>query len=188
MESHAMAAATAPKVTAKEFLQMDLGGVMHELDRGEIVEMTPPEYAHGYICGNFYRVLDSYGRTTHRGHAGTNDSRVVISDDTVRGADVCYYREDRWPRSRVGKEAPPGPPDLVVEVVSPSDRTRDIMQKVVEYLRVGIPCVWVAEPTKRTLTIYRHDDPTPAVLGGDAVVEGLPELPGFRCAVAELFD
>lgn len=40
---------------------------------------------------------------------------------------------------------------------------------------------------RRDLTVYRPDDPTPTVLDETAVIEDLPELPGFRCRVAEFF-
>ena len=47
--------------------------------------------------------------------------------------------------------------------------------------------VWIASPEPRTLAIYRADDPTPVVLAAGQFVEGLHELPGFRCRVAEFF-
>ena len=83
---------------------------------------------------------------------------------------------------------PPVVPDLVVEVYSPSNRPGQIREKVNEYLAAGVPMVWLLYPERRTLAIYRPDDLLPIVLGDDEVVEGLAELPGFRCTVAEFFD
>jgi Uma2 family endonuclease len=175
-------------ITADEFLAMDLGEGRFELVRGEVVAMSPPpDYWHGSICGDAYFKLHGFGRETGHGHAATNDSAVRINESTVRGADVCYYSEARWPRARVGQESPPVPPDLVVEVVSPSDRPSDVLEKVAEYLRAGVLMVWVIHPQGRTLTIYRPDDITPTVLDDRDTVENLPELPGFRCPVAEFF-
>ncbi len=183
-----MATVTTPKITVAEFLEMDLGEGLHELVHGEIVKMPPPEYSHGYVCGNFYRILFAYGARTGHGHAATNDSRVEISDDTLRGADVSYYREERWPRSQIGKQPPPGPPDLIVEVISSGDRPGKVQEKVGDYLSAGVPMVWVAYPKTRKLVIYRGDDPIPSVLTDSDIVENLPELPGFRGPVAEFFD
>ena len=45
----------------------------------------------------------------------------------------------------------------------------------------------VVDPGRRTVTVYRGDDPTPAVLTETHVLENIPELPGFRCPVAEFF-
>lgn len=177
----------AKKITAAEFRAMDLGDGLHELVRGEIVELTPPEYRHGYICGNIYTALRNYGQRTGHGHAATNDSCVDVSDDTVRGADVAYYSEARWPRERVGQEPAPVPPDLVAEVASASDRPGKVLEKVADYLTAGIPMVWVVYPRRRIVAIYRHDDPTPTVLTDDDAVVDLPELPGFACPVADFF-
>ena len=181
------AAATKAKITAGEFMEMDLGEGLHELVRGEIVEVPPPNYAHGLVCGNAYFILSGFGRRTGHGHAASNDSAVGISDVTVRGADVCYFSEARWPRAQVGQGLPPVPPDLVVEVYSPSDRPAKMLAKVSDYLAVGVLMVWVLNPGRRTLTIYRQDDPESPTLAEAAYLEDLPELPGFRCQVAEFF-
>ena len=47
--------------------------------------------------------------------------------------------------------------------------------------------VWVVYPASRSVVIYRSDDEPPLVLHEDDVIENLPELPGFRCAVADFF-
>lgn len=176
------------KITAREFLAMDLGEGLHELVRGEIVTMDPPEPAHGYICGNVVGILREFGRRIGHGYVAGNDSAVEISDDAVRGADVSYHSEARWPKARLAEGYAKVAPDLTVEVYSPSNRPREMQEKVADYLRAGGLVVWVLHPKRRTLTIYRHDDPTPAVLGQDATIENLPELPGFRCAVADFFE
>jgi Uma2 family endonuclease len=118
-----------------------------------------------------------------------NDSGVVTErgPDTVRGADVCFYSHERWPRSQVGSTLPPVAPDLVVEVYSPGNRRGKALEKVIEYLAVGIPVVWVVYPKSRQVVIYRSADEPPDVLKQDAVIENLPELPGFRCPVADFF-
>ena len=60
-------------------------------------------------------------------------------------------------------------------------------EKVTEYLIVGTLLVWVVYPASRSVAIYRSDDEPPLVLREGEVIENLPELPGFRCAVADLF-
>lgn len=179
--------ATEPTYTADQFMKLDLGDGNFELVRGKIIRMPPPNYVHGLICLNVGFLLCEYGRRTGHGHAASNDSAVGISTDTVRGADVCYYSEARWPRAQIGQGLPPVPPDLVVEVYSPSDRAGKVLEKVGDYLRAGVLMAWVLHPTRKNLTIYRQDDPTPIVLGEADFVEDLPELPGFRCRVAEFF-
>ena len=108
--------------------------------------------------------------------------------DTVRGADVCFYSHERWPRSQVGWKLPPVPPDLAVEVVSPGDRRGEILTKVAEYLACRSFCSSGSSiPRDKAVAIYRSADEPPVVLKHDAVIENLPELPGFRCPVADFF-
>jgi Uma2 family endonuclease len=77
-------------------------------------------------------------------------------------------------------------PDLVVEVLSPSDRLGMVMRKVQQYLRAGIAMVWVVDGESRNVTVYRAGR-EPRVLEENEVLDGEDVLPGFTCAVADLF-
>jgi Uma2 family endonuclease len=185
-----MATATTTKLmTAEEFMSADLGEGIFELVRGEVHELPPPMPEHGRICGNTSFVLESHGRQTKLGYALSNDSAVLTErdPDTVRGADVCYYAHARWPRAQVGNKLPPVPPDLAVEVVSPSSRMVVIMKKVSEYLGAGVSLVWVVFPKRRQVLIFRTADDDAISWHENDFIENLPELPGFRCAVSDLF-
>ncbi|MEO6810029.1 MAG: Uma2 family endonuclease [Isosphaeraceae bacterium] len=184
-----MATAAKAIITAEEFMAMDLGEGTFELVRGEVIELPPAMPEHGLVCGNTAIILGTYGRQTGYGYMLCNDSAVQTErgPDTVRGADVSFYSQARWPRSEVGRRLPPIAPDLVVEVFSPGNRAGEMLGKVQEYLDAGVLMVWVIHPVRRTLAIYRPDDPTPTVLTATDTLENLPELPGFRCPVAEFF-
>ncbi len=182
-----MATVTTTKITADEFLKMDLGEGLHELVKGEILDVPPPGPQHGFICLNAGSIFRDYGRRTGHGYAMSNDSVVVINSENVRGADVQYFSEARWPSSQVGDDPPPVPPDLVVEVRSPSDRLPDVLDKVADYLRAGVAVVLLLQPKRRSLTIYRDNDDDPIILTESDVLENLPELPEFRCLVGDFF-
>lgn len=182
--------ATASKLmTAEEFMAADLGEGTFELVRGEVIEMPPPGPDHGRISFKAGFVLEIFGARTGFGYCVGNDSAVQTErgPDTVRGPDMAFYSSVRLPRPALTGSAPPVPPDLVIEVFSPSNTARQMREKVNEYLNAGVLMVWVLHPGRRTLAIYRPDDPVPVVLGEGEVVENLPELPGFRCAVADFF-
>jgi Uma2 family endonuclease len=91
------------------------------------------------------------------------------------------------PRSQLGKGLSPVPPTLAVEVFSPGNRQGKMSKKVSEYLEAGTLLVWVVYPSRRSVMIYRSDEELPLTLGEDAVIENLPELPGFRCPVSDFF-
>jgi Uma2 family endonuclease len=185
-----MATVSKPKLlTAEEFMAADLGEGTFELVRGEVVEMPPPLPEHGRVCANVGFVLELFGRQSGYGYCLSNDSAVLTErgPDTVRGADVCFYSHARWPRAEVGRDLPPVPPDLVVEVYSPTNRRGGMHKKVSEYLAVGALLVWVVYPASRSVAIQRSDDQPPLVLREDAIIENFPELPGFRCSVSDFF-
>ncbi len=175
-------------MTADQFMEMEDEG-LHELVRGEVIEVALPDFRHGVICSKIDRRLGNYGEESGFGYTLCNDSavRTERGPDTVRGADVAFYSNARLPLGPDIPALPDIPPDLVVEVASPSNRRNEILQKVSEYLEVGVLMVWVVYPEQRTVAIYRPDDPIPVVLSGADILENLPELPGFRCPVAELF-
>jgi Uma2 family endonuclease len=79
----------------------------------------------------------------------------------------------------------PYPPDLAVEVLSPSNTDTEMRIKVVNYLRAGTT-LWVADPNKKQIEVYSPKHP-PKTLGIDGVLDGGDVLPGFTLAVREIF-
>jgi Uma2 family endonuclease len=121
----------------------------------------------------------------------------------VHGAEV-YFRIRKDPETNVGIDvalASPqqvaattkkasfidGPPVLAVEVLSPNDKHKDIKEAVNEYLDCGVKLVWIVDPYDDTVTVYRpgHE---PVLFNRTQDLSGDPELPGFRCRVAEIFE
>jgi Uma2 family endonuclease len=176
-------------MTAEEFMKADLGEGTFELVRGKVIELPPTMPEHGRVCINVGVALELYGRQSAFGYALGNDAGVQTErdPDTVRGPDVCFFSHDRWPRSEVGRKLPPVSPNLVVEVYSPGNRRGRILEKLGEYLAAGVSVVWIVYPKTRSVSIYRSEDEAPVVLKEGEFIENLPELPGFRCPVADLF-
>jgi len=104
-------------------------------------------------------------------------------------AECAVFVADVTPiaKTAAGKALPPIPPDLAVEVVSPSNRPGEIAKKVREYLAVGTLLVWVVYPERRTVVMHRPGQAGTITLGDADTIENLPELPGFRCPVADFF-
>jgi len=75
---------------------------------------------------------------------------------------------------------------LVVEVVSPGDRASEVQLKTIRWLKAGTPLVWIVEPDRQTITVYRPEQPTRTLKSGEFLT-GDPVLPGFTLSLAELF-
>jgi Uma2 family endonuclease len=174
-------------ITADEFARLpDLGHV--ELVRGAIVEMNPPAFRHGVVCGNVFFAWSSFIRSRQLGRVVCNDTGVVTerNPDTVRGADVAYFSFERVPASETPAGYADASPDVVAEVKSPSDSWGRLLAKAAEYLAAGVRAVCVFDPDTSTVRVYRENMPE-AVFEPDAEFT-LPELhPDFRVAVREFY-
>src|SRR5882724_1836178 len=73
----------------------------------------------------------------------------------IRKPDVSFVRAGRFPGDLRPEGHCPIPPDLAVEVMSPGDLAYEIEEKVAEYIRAGIPLVWVVYPPTRTVRVHR---------------------------------
>ena len=70
--------------------------------------------------------------------------------------------------------------------MSPNDLADEVEEKKEEYLRAGVSSVWIVHPRTRTVTIYRADGSVTRLTDSDELCDE-SVLPGFRCAVAEIF-
>lgn len=182
-----MATATKALITAEEFERMTFDQ-RAELVRGEIIEMTNPGPAHGVVCANIVQRLFSWSPQGSKGLVILNDARLQTSHspDSVRGADIVFLANERVPEGGITDQSLKVPPDLAVEVFSPSDRWRAVHDKVNDYLSMGIREVWVVHLRRRHVHIFRPDD-EPAILSADAELT-TDVLPGFCCTVGDFFS
>ncbi len=175
-------------ITAEEFARMPdpPDGSKQELVRGEIITLPPPGGLHGVCCSKADRHLGNFVEANHLGTVAANDTGIITEHDpdTVRGPDVAYWSFERLPGVPVGYIEVA--PDLAVEVLSPGNRMRQIINKIREYFNRGVRMVWVIDPEERTVTVYRTPDEG-RVLHESATLSGEDMLPGFSCRVAELF-
>ena len=180
---------TLPLLTAEEFalLPSPEDGSQQELVNGVVVTMPPPSNYHALCCNEVAFQLNVHVRSQKLGHIAINDGGVLVSrkPDTVRGPDIACWSRERMPdppRKGYAEIAP----DLVVEVLSPSDVFTQSLRKVQQYLRAGTREVWVAVPEDRSITVFRPGQEQIILSNGETLTGG-EVLPGFSCLVADLF-
>jgi Uma2 family endonuclease len=158
-----------------------------ELVQGELVLMSPSGYEHGIVAGRIHTRLASFVERRSLGMVTAAETGFHIGrdPDTVRAPDVGFIRADRAPRVRT-RGFFPGPPDLAVEVVSPTDRPGEVLAKVRDWLAAGCRVVWVADPMPQTVTVYRGSH-EPVILTNVDELTDDALLPGFRLAVSDVF-
>lgn len=178
-------------MTAGEFWEWccrpENAGKRAELVRGEIIEMSSPGEVHGTVCWWIGALLAMFVLKRGKGRAATNDTGVVVEEgpDTVRGPDVVFFDETR-PLDQLNWKHIRQVPTLVIEVVSPTDTPNKINRRVGEYLKRGVPLVWIVDPEDRTVGIHRKGE-LPRTLDEGDELTGEEVLPDLKHRVAELF-
>jgi Uma2 family endonuclease len=175
-------------ITGEEFAAMGDTG-RSELVNGRIVKMSPPQGAHG-LCENKIAFLITRLVMEHKlGVVLTGEAGVYIkrNPDTIRGMDVAFISKERWAKQTNKNGYLEIGPDLVVEVVSPTDRWNDVTQKLREYFSIGVRVVWVADPAAQTVFVYRSLTEMQEVRSGDSLTGG-DVLPNFSEPVADFFE
>jgi Uma2 family endonuclease len=191
MESHVRAndGTTTMVMTAEEFLTHPVPDGKAELVRGELRVTPPPGAPHAMAARNLVHLLDAHTSQRELGTVfpdGTSYELLRLPH-TVRVPDVSFVRAGRLPVEGVG----PGPlrmaPDLAVEVLSPSETASELEEKLSEYAIAGIQLVWVVDPVRRTVRVLAADAPVRWLREGETL-DGGTVVPGFSCAVVEIFD
>ncbi len=160
----------------------------YDLIRGELIRMSPAGYDHGIIVMRIARKIADFADLHALGDVSAAETGFILArdPDVLLAPDVALVQPDRLPPEAERSGYLELAPDLVVEVVSPSDRLRDVSDKVMEYLECGVSLVWVVEPGRKLVTTY-NPDRTSKILTVDDELDGGDVLPGFRLPVADIF-
>lgn len=186
MSAERTVAKMTPLMTADELQQVTIPGKQVELVRGVLVVREPPGFQHGQIMLRLGAQLLRHVEAHDLGVVVVGDPgfQLAADPDTVRGPDIAFIRRERMP-----SPAPTGfavfPPDLVIEIRSPSDRPGDMLGKVADWLGAGVRLVWVIDPAHHLVHVYREDD-SATIVGTDGSVDGEDVVPGFSCPVAAI--
>jgi Uma2 family endonuclease len=161
----------------------------HELQAGVLVSEPLPSLRHGQVAARVTQILATHVRRHGLGIVASNDSGFLLSrsPDTVRGPDVSFVSKERVEHAGDPRRPFPGPPDLAVEIRSPSNSPAGIHAKVADYLAAGTRMVWVVDPEAETVATYRSLL-APRTLHAAEELDGGDVLPGFRVAIAEIFE
>ena len=185
-ETHQFSQENLPPETAtmtlEEFLESDLEG--YEYVKGELVPMPPTSMEHGRIRTNLFLPLGLYVRENQLGDVYMPDTGFRVGE-RVLIPDIAFVSNARMPDDF--SKASPVPPDLAVEVVSPTDALHRVVEKAFAYLDAGTQLVWVLEPRSKTVTVYRSETDITLLTRNDTLT-GENVIKGFSCQVAELFE
>lgn len=183
-------------LTAADLAALPEDGWLYELVAGHIVRMPPPKGHHGRLESKIDSALRACAERHGLGQVYVGETGFDLKlpgepVQTVLGADVAFLRADRVPPEPEGDDDEDyivGPPDLVVEIASPSQYRPEMGAKAWLWLQRGARLVWVVWPQRREVDVWTPGRDVPATLSTGDTLDGGDVLPGFTYALADLFN
>lgn len=184
-----MAATNTKLMTADELLAMPKDGYRYELVRGVLRKMAPVGHTGGFYELRIGSLLAIYvdGNGLGRAYGANTGFILERGPDYVLAPDASFVRQERVEEVEEVHGYFPGVPDLVVEVISPSDRYTDVYEKVEEWLNAGARMVVVVNPRNKTVQVY-HSMTDVVTLSEDDTLDGGDVVPGWRLPIANIFE
>ena len=188
--------------TVEEFVGFhapgDPAGHRYGLIEGRIIRLGNTGHLHGLVTGKLFALLFVFVTAHKLGQVLPPDTLFNFDPqakskkrkDTGLSPDVSFIRAERitW---GVTSGAVPVPPDLAVEVISPSQQSgkerAEIDLKVEKYIAAGVPLIWVIDPQRHSVEIFRGEF-RPETRHANQELEGEMVVPGFKVKISELFD
>jgi Uma2 family endonuclease len=142
------------KMTARQFLELgeDPPGVRLELVDGEIAVSPSPLPRHSFTVVALGALLKNHIDEHDLGEL-LMDVDTIFGEHDVRRPDLLYFKNAR--RHFIGEKAIEGPPDLCIEVLSPTSVRADRKEKFGQYATGKVKFYWIVDPKQRTIEAYR---------------------------------
>jgi len=174
--------------TADDLLALADDENRYEIVRGELMMMTPASVRHGKFAARLVRAIGSHVEQHALGEAYTAEPGFQLEAKplTIRAPDVAFVRRERIPPAGEPEGFWAIAPDLVVEIVSPSETAEEVHAKVADYLRAGTQLLWLVYPASRTVMEYRPPMQAQRLTVEDDL-DGGDVVPGFRYPLKQLF-
>jgi Uma2 family endonuclease len=174
-----------PRKTISDFLALPEGTRAEFID-GEITLTPAPFLPHQRAVLNLSLALTLWARSSGAGCVVVAPMDVHLPSGDVVQPDVIFVAERNasilvdWIR---------GVPDLLIEVLSPSDPARDRVLKRSLYAHNGVPAYWIVDPALRTIEALHPERGAFRVASrlAEGGVLSSPSLPGFTLPLAEAF-
>jgi Uma2 family endonuclease len=178
----------SPLLTAADVERISLPGKQVELVRGRLIVREPPGTRHGVIAARLGYYLSDFVHRHGLGIVAAQDTgfKITRDPDTVRAPDVAFIgrdRADRIPPRGYAEVAP----DLLAEILSPDDAPAEVLAKVADWLAAGTKLVWLVDPQRSEVRVYREDGSLSVLRESDSL-DGESVLPGLTCPLKQVLS
>lgn len=173
-------------LTAEEFFQ-STNNESAELVQGRVLEMSPPGFRHGQIQARILRQLGNFVENNRLGEVLVETGVITRrAPDSVRGPDVMFFSKHRLPEEGERTGFATTAPEVVFEILSPSQRLAELADKANEYLTAGVLAVCVVDPERRSVVVYAENQGPHILTEQDKLTLPAP-LEGWKPRIGDLF-
>ncbi len=174
------------RLSLQEFLELPDESPALELIDGTVTQKVAPQWLHGLLQGSLTAAINGYAWPKKLAVAFP-EIREAFGRDSL-APDIGVYRWERIPRT-AGKlvNAPPIPPDIAIEIISPGQTVSELIRKGRRYLAHRVQTIVIVHPEAESVVLLRSDG-SPVTLRGDDRIDLDAVLPGFELTVQALFD
>ena len=180
-------------MTVEELFAMpEADRVDQRLIAGRLVERTHPyrSPAHSGTVATLSAMIGNWARKCSprqwHVHGYGCAYRLERNPDTMLCYDLSIIPQELSERQEEKTSFIEGIPTLGVEVIDFADSQEQVLELVEVSLSSGVPCIWVIDPVAEWIEIHYSNQERQILSSADELTD--PELPGFRCAVAEIFE
>lgn len=167
---------------------MSENGKRYELVKGALREIPSPSVLHQKILGKLYSRLDAYVTDKKLGEVFLAPLDVHLGDDLNYQPDILFVAVEG--RAKITENDIDGPPDLVIEIVSPGSRQIDRREKSANYAAYGVREYWLVYPDSTLIEVFGLKETTFELAGRyfEGEVLRSQALTGFELQTTALFD
>jgi Uma2 family endonuclease len=139
------------RMSAEDYIASPQSAHKSDLIEGVFVMASPASFEHSRIQGFLLTTVTNFVSTRSLGLVLGENSAYRLNEDNVYQPDVSFLHKDRT--YLAGEVYVEGPPDLAIEVLSPSSRRYDLVEKRINYARFGVREYWIVDPIERSATV-----------------------------------
>jgi Uma2 family endonuclease len=178
--------ATTRTISDEDLVRLPKDGNKHEVVDGEL-RVSPAGSLQEFVVARLIARLLVFVEPRELGYVFASNMLYVLPSGNKRCPDVSFVAKGRFAGGRLPRGFFEGSPDLAIEVLSPDDHAREVLDKVGEYLGAGVRLVWVIDPERRRAAVHRSLTEVREI-PGDGALAGEDVLPGFVCPLVEFLE
>ena len=177
----------APQITRHDYEAMREGPPYYQLIQGDLIMSPSPTTPHQRTAGRIFSLIENFLRKHPLGQVFIGPLDVFLTETNVYQPDLFFISDAHL--SIITEHGIEGPPDLVIEILSPSTAAYDQGSKRKIYAKTGVQELWIVDVNNERIQIFdlKKDPNSPSETTGPDSVFTSPLLPGLKLRAPAIF-